>query len=60
MMCHFSSECEGCCKTCKDPCNGGQVCSLGDDPVESIDRLQAWRGIIKECQAFKELKRFIR
>jgi len=59
MMCHFSSECEGCCKVCKKPCNIGQICGISDDPVGSIQRLQAWRHIIKDCASFNELKRFI-
>ncbi len=60
MMCHFSSECEGCCKICQKDCNVRQVCSLPDDPIDSIPRLQAWRSIVKDCPGFNELKRFIR
>jgi hypothetical protein len=59
MMCHFSSECEDCCRACKKSCNTGQICGINDDPVESIPRLQAWRSIVRECPAFDNLKRFI-
>lgn len=59
MMCHFSSECEGCCKTCKEPCNTRQVYGLSDDPVGSIPRLMAWRGIVRNCPAFETLKKYI-
>jgi hypothetical protein len=59
MMCHFSTECEGCCQACKESCNTKQICSLPDDPVESIPRLQAWRHIVRDCPAFDNIKRFI-
>jgi len=59
MMCHFSSECENCCKNCKEKCNAGQICGLSEDRENHVDRLETWLGIIKHIPHFKHLKKFI-
>lgn len=46
MMCHFSSECGNCCKTCKERCNSQQVCQIGVDG--QADRLAAWMEIVQK------------
>lgn len=59
MLCHFSSECGGCCKKCIDPCNAGQVCGL-EEPVENhSDRFAAWVSLVKNNQHFRKLRKFI-
>ncbi len=57
MMCHFSSECEGCCKTCKNKCNGHQVCQIGVD--RQADRLDTWTSIIEKNEGMSHLRKFL-
>lgn len=59
MLCHFSSECGQCCKTCKEKCNAHQICGLKEPEENHIDRFSAWVSIIKSCNDFSNLKRFI-
>ena len=58
MMCHFSSECDGCCMKCKKECNSKQICGLKGKPEDQTERLQAWLSIIK-CSEMKNLKKYI-
>lgn len=53
MMCHFSSECDGCCSKCKELCNTQQNCGIGKK--QQAERLIAWRHIIKSNDVFKRL-----
>jgi hypothetical protein len=57
MMCHFSSECEKCCKTCTEECNGKQICQIGVG--EQADRLSSWMAIIHNNKNFTRLKKYI-
>jgi len=57
MMCHFSSECEGCCKNCKEQCNGHQVCQIGVDG--QADRLAAWMSIVEKNEGMSHLRKFL-
>ena len=57
MMCHFSSQCGKCCKTCMDTCNGMQHCQIGIS--EQADRLEAWMDIAINNESFAHLRKFI-
>ncbi len=57
MMCHLSSECDGCCKTCKNKCNGHQVCQIGVDG--QADRLAAWMSIVEKNKKMSHLSKFL-
>ena len=57
MMCHFSSECDKCCKSCKERCNGGQKCMQGE--LDQSDRMDSWTEIVRNNEHFSHLKRFI-
>lgn len=58
MMCHFSSECDNCCKICKEKCNTGQVCQIGIKG--QANRLNAWMDIVLHNENFDRLKKFIK
>ena len=57
MMCHFSSECENCCKNCKNQCNSHQICQIGVDG--QADRLAAWKLIVEKKEGMSHLKKII-
>jgi hypothetical protein len=57
MMCHFSSECGGCCLVCEDRCNSGQICQKG--VPEQTERLDAWLKIVSECEGYHHLKKYL-
>jgi len=60
MMCHFSSECEGCCEKCSDQCNHAQLCGLEQPANEQTERLNAWINIINSNEMFSHLKRYMK
>ena len=60
-MCHCSSECPNCCKTCEsDKCgnSGPQGCGLEQPAEWQADRLNAWIHIV-ELPDFKHLKKYL-
>jgi len=57
MMCHFSSNCGNCCKTCKEQCNGKQYCQIGIGG--QADRLESWMKEVIENDNFTHLRKFI-
>jgi len=57
MMCHFSSECDGCCKRCENFCNSEQTCMQGKKG--QFQRLQSWMSIINSDKYFDYLKKYI-
>jgi hypothetical protein len=57
MMCHFSSECGKCCKSCNDQCNEKQHCQIGVNG--QADRLVSWMDIVINNVEFARLKCFI-
>jgi hypothetical protein len=58
MMCHFSSECKGCCKRCTSKCNSSQICQKGV-PGQS-ERLDTWLDIITTTPNLQELRKFLK
>ena len=54
IMCHLSSECDGCCKKCKQTCNAKQYC--GNDGTDQTERLQAWTEIVLEQKLNEVMK----
>jgi hypothetical protein len=52
LMCHLSSGCKGCCKTCKSKCNAGQLCQIGID--NQADRLESWLWICSDVPFYKD------
>jgi len=56
-MCHFSSDCSGCCLKCQDKCNSEQVCMQGQPG--QFERLQSWHNLIKSNNYFKHLEKYI-
>lgn len=56
VMCHLSSECEGCCVTCKNPCGGCQRCSQPDRDHE-YSRFTTWMHLVKT--SLPELRKFV-
>lgn len=60
IMCHLSSECNGCCVKCKakgenGSCNG-QTCSLPTRDIEG-ERWETWIHLVKT--SLPELRKFI-
>jgi len=55
-MCHLSSGCEGCCRTCKASCNAGQHCMIG--VPGQADRLEWWIGIVKEIPELQTRRKY--
>ncbi len=55
IMCHLSSECEGCCLKCDKPC-GGQTCSQPTRDHE-YNRFMTWMYLVNT--SLTELKRFV-
>lgn len=54
MMCHLSSECNGCCKTCNsDTCNG-QICGQPMREYES-ERLSTWLYLVNTTKDLNKL-----
>ncbi len=41
-MCHWSSDCDGCCKKCKDQCNAMQRCGLEEKMEDQQERWNTW------------------
>ena len=61
VMCHFSSECGGCCNKCRaagTECGSQQLCSQLSRRHDA-DRWASWIAIVRSNPAFKRLKRYI-
>ena len=56
IMCHLSSECNGCCRKCAKPCGAMQNCSLPYAQNE-LPRWHTWVALVRD--ALPELKQFI-
>ena len=61
VMCHFSSECGGCCNKCRaagTECGSQQLCSQPSRRYDA-DRWASWIAIVRSNPAFNNLKRYI-
>ena len=59
IMCHFSSECGGCCLKCKnDSCNG-QECSQPYRDTEGA-RWRTWVYLVQTHDEFKHLRKYLK